>query len=98
MARSEDTTVTTNLETHRLSLSLRAFVAVIVFVVGAVSSVFIASDKINKSIEQTNERIEQTNVLLQSQQNLIMSNRFRDSIERSVLQAQIDFILNNHKK
>ena len=82
---------TTNLETHRLSLSIRAFVAVIVAVAGIVSSCFYASDKINRSIEQTNSKIEQTNMLLQS-------NRYKDSTERALIQLQVDALRKEFEK
>ena len=82
---------TTNLETHKLSLSIRAFLAVIITVVGAAASFFYGVDRINTQVEETNRRIEQTN-------NLLITNHFKDSMDRNVIQMQLDYLKGELKR
>lgn len=66
-----------------------------------VSAYFIASQKIADKIAETNERIDNWVRVLESQQNLIMTNRARDSAEKAFIELQIEYLkdqIKNRKK
>lgn len=76
---------TTNLETHTLQLSIRAFIAIIIFIVGVVSSFFYGANKLNAQLEETNRKIEQTN-------NLLIQNHLKDSLDRNLIQLELSIL------
>lgn len=77
---------TTILETQRITLSLKTMWTIVV------SGYFIASQRIADKISETNERINNWTRVLESQQALIISNRYKDSVEKALIELQIEYI------
>ncbi len=81
-----------NVETQKVSMSIRTLILVAISIGGAVAMYFKTVDGINESIEGTNQRLDQTNRLIESQNNLVISGRYTDSLSRVYMQSQIDFL------
>ncbi len=80
----------TSIETHKITLSLKTMVTVIASVVMIVASYFYAGERTNGKIDDTNKRIDNNSRLLESQQSLIISNRYKDSIEKDFIEFKIN--------
>jgi len=81
-----------SIETLRLTLSLKTMVTIVIAVATLVSGYFMASERTNTKIDQTNQRIENLSRILESQQGLIITNRYKDSSERALIELQIDYL------
>ncbi len=84
---------TADIETLKIALSPRTIVVVLIGVISVVASYFIAAETVNSKIDDTNKRIDNNARVLESQQSLIMTNRYKDSLEKAFIQLQIDDII-----
>lgn len=82
----------TIIEKHKITLSLRTLITIILAVATLVSSYFIASERTNESIRGTNRRIDNLSRVLEAQQDLIITNRYKDSSERALIELQIEYL------
>jgi hypothetical protein len=80
---------TTDIETQRIAFTPRTLISMFAAVIVIVSGYFVASERVNQHIDETNKRIDNVMMLYQSQENLIMSYRFRDSMEIDYLRQQL---------
>jgi Tfp pilus assembly protein PilO len=73
----------------KIGFTPRSIISLIISVIVIVSGYFVASERTNERIDELDKKIETFNIVVQSQQELIMANRFRDSIEIDYLRKRL---------